>query len=150
MYYVEDVRPYLDLASVVVVPLRVGGGTRLKILEALAMAKPVVTTTLGAEGIDVAPGRDLLVADDAPSFAEATLAALASAELRFRLGTAGRELAERKYGWDAIGRRLETVYEACLSARRMRRDALSQETAVQSVRSWSRPRPEPRAERPVR
>src|SRR5690606_14407203 len=69
--FVSDLRPHLAAAAAVVVPLRLGGGTRLKIVEAMAMGKAVVSTTLGAEGIEAVPGRDLLVEDQPAAFADA-------------------------------------------------------------------------------
>ena len=99
---VEDVRPYVERAAVYVVPLRIGGGSRLKILEALAMGRPVVSTTVGAEGLDVVNERHLLLADDPASFAKAVLRALDDRELCERLVAQGRRLVEQHYGWDAL------------------------------------------------
>jgi glycosyltransferase involved in cell wall biosynthesis len=96
---VDDVRPWLERADVVVVPLRIGGGTRLKILEAMAMGKAVVSTTLGAEGLDVVPERDLLLADDSATFVAQVGRLLDDPELRQRLGAAARRLVVSKYGW---------------------------------------------------
>src|SRR5215468_12750815 len=73
---VDDVRPYMERASVYVVPLRIGGGTRLKIFEAMAMERPLVSTTIGAEGLPVNNGRELLLADTPQSFAEAVVRVL--------------------------------------------------------------------------
>jgi polysaccharide biosynthesis protein PslH len=109
--FVDDVRPYLKEATVVVVPLRVGGGTRLKILEALAMGKAVISTSLGAEGISVVDRREILLADHPEQFAEKVLEALDNPELRASLHTAGRRLVEAHYSWTSIGQRLEEVYE---------------------------------------
>ena len=107
--FVEDLRPSLAAAAAVVVPLRLGGGTRLKILEAMAMARPVVSTTLGAEGIDVVPGRELLVADDPASFAAELRRLLDDPELGTRLGLAARALVEARYTWRASARKLERL-----------------------------------------
>jgi glycosyltransferase involved in cell wall biosynthesis len=114
---VPDVRPYLERAAVVVVPVRMGGGTRLKVVEALAMAKPVVTTTLGCEGIDVEHGRDVLIADDADSTAAAIDRLFADPALGARLGSAGRDLAVYRYSWRDAGDRLESLLEDVLAAR---------------------------------
>jgi sugar transferase (PEP-CTERM/EpsH1 system associated) len=114
--FVEDVRPYLRAASVVVVPLRVGGGTRFKILEAMAMGKAVVSTALGAEGIACTPGRDILIATNPQEFASYVLKVLDSLDIRKRLGIAGRELVKRHYDWNVIGQKLEDVYHSCLQA----------------------------------
>jgi polysaccharide biosynthesis protein PslH len=99
---VEDLRVALNQAEVVVVPLRMGGGTRLKILEALAAARPVISTTVGAEGLDLVPGRDLLIADDPATFASAIHRLLSDGDLRCRLGRAGREAVLARYDWPAI------------------------------------------------
>ncbi len=111
---VEDVRPHLAHAGVVVVPLRVGGGTRFKILEAMAMGKPVVSTTIGAEGIGAVDGRDLLIADGPEAFAAAVRLVIEDADLARRLGAAGRALVERRYSWRAIGVELERLVRALL------------------------------------
>ena len=110
---VGDVRQELDRAAVVVVPLRIGGGSRLKILEALAAGKAVVCTSIGAEGLDVIPGTHLITADDPKEFAVRVLELLESNETRRRLGEEGRMLVEQRYGWNEIAARLERVwYEA--------------------------------------
>lgn len=99
----------LAQATVVLAPLRIGGGTRLKILEALAMGKAVVSTSLGAEGLRVEHGRHLLIADDPASFARAVSDLLSDEALRTSLGRAGRALVERRYDWEAIGESLLTA-----------------------------------------
>lgn len=111
---VKDVRPYLAAATVVVAPLRVGGGTRLKILEALAMGKATVSTSLGAEGIAIVPGEDVLIADAPQDFARKVVKVLHHEGEQKRLGAAGRNLARRHYDWKAIAQRLETIYQECL------------------------------------
>jgi sugar transferase (PEP-CTERM/EpsH1 system associated) len=113
--YVEDVRPNLRAAAVSVVPLKVAGGTRLKILEGLAMGKAIVSTTMGAEGLAVTPGKNILIADSEEAFARHVIHLLKDVALRNRLGRAGRRLAEEHYGWSMIGRRLEELYERILS-----------------------------------
>lgn len=104
---VEDVRPYIDAATVYVVPLRIGGGTRLKILEALAMSKAVVSTSVGAEGLDVIDGTHIMIADTAATFAERIERLLADASLRRKLGEEGRKLVCERYRWDALADKLE-------------------------------------------
>ncbi|MCS6859889.1 MAG: glycosyltransferase [Abditibacteriales bacterium] len=111
---VPDALPYFRRAAVCVVPLRMGSGTRLKILEAFALGKAVVSTTVGAEGLEVVPGQHLLIADDPPSFAAAVVRVLRDADLRERLGRAGRELVEQRYDWRQIVREIERVYETAL------------------------------------
>jgi glycosyltransferase involved in cell wall biosynthesis len=107
---VDDVAPFYKRASVLVVPLRSGSGTRLKILEAMAFGTPVVATRVGREGLDVADGRDLLVADAPADFAAKVCEALSSAERWQALARSGRELVQSKYDWDLIGARLCGVY----------------------------------------
>jgi glycosyltransferase involved in cell wall biosynthesis len=104
---VDDVRPFIAAGSVYVVPLRAGGGTRLKIFEAFAMARPVVSTTVGAEGLGIAPGRHYVRADGDAEFAAAVVAMLGDAVRRRRLGDAGRALVEASYSWPTIGRTFE-------------------------------------------
>lgn len=105
---VPSVVEHLREADVVVVPLRVGGGTRLKIFEAMATGKAVVSTTIGAEGLDVTHGEDILLADDAGSFAESVTSLLRDAARREALGSAAAALAAR-YDWSVIARRFEDV-----------------------------------------
>jgi len=95
---VPDVWPYYDQATVFIIPLRLGGGTRLKIVEAMAMGLPVVSTTIGAEGLDVHPGEDILIADDAASFTQSVLQLLSDPDLRAHIAEGGRVLAQR-YDW---------------------------------------------------
>ena len=108
---VDDPRPYLDSATVVVVPLRAGGGTRFKIIEAMAKGKAIVSTRVGAEGIEVEHEKELLLADDAESFAREVSRLLRDPELAERLGRSGRRLAEQSYGREAAVRKLESFYE---------------------------------------
>ena len=112
--FVTDVRPYVKHASVVVVPLRVGGGTRLKILEALAMSKPLVSTTVGAEGIEAVPDRDLVIADRPEEFADEVVSLLSQTERRQALGAAGYRLVHNQYNWERIVKDLEKIYVQCL------------------------------------
>ena len=107
---VPDVRPWMRQASVFVVPLRVGGGTRLKILEALACGRAVVSTSLGCEGLEVTDGKDILVADTASKFADAVLRCLGDPGLRRALGRQGRAVVERRYRWEAIAKDLSDFY----------------------------------------
>jgi sugar transferase (PEP-CTERM/EpsH1 system associated) len=114
---VPDVRPYLAAAQVVVAPLRIGGGTRLKILEAMAMARPVVSTSLGCEGLDVQDEVHLLVADDPGSFAAAAAGLLRNPARRAAMGREGRRLVESSYDWRAVGRVAERAVRELLNTR---------------------------------
>jgi glycosyltransferase involved in cell wall biosynthesis len=100
--YVDDKQALLAACTVFVVPIRTGGGTRIKILEAMAAGKPVVSTTIGCEGIEATTGVDILVADSPQAFADACIQLLESAERRAAVGRAGRELVVRRYRWEAI------------------------------------------------
>ena len=104
---VDDVRPYIRRGAVYVVPLRIGGGTRLKIFEALAMAKAVVSTTIGAEGLPLQEGVHILRADDPGAFAGNVLDLLRDRTRRQELGTAGRRLMEREYSWSRVAQDFE-------------------------------------------
>jgi glycosyltransferase involved in cell wall biosynthesis len=115
---VADVRPYLQRATVVVAPLRMGSGTRLKLLEAMAMGKPVVSTALGAEGLAVEGGTHLLVADDPAAFAAEVVRLLDHPSLAAWMGRNGRDLVEREYGWEAAGERLDEFLTGLCASRR--------------------------------
>ena len=115
--FLDDLRPHLASSAVLIAPLRMGGGTRLKLLEGMAMARPCVSTTLGAEGIEAEPGRDLLLADDPQAFADAVLRVLADPALGARLGRAGRCVAEEKYSWRAASLELEKLVRQAIEAR---------------------------------
>jgi glycosyltransferase involved in cell wall biosynthesis len=99
---VPSVADHLREASVVVVPLRIGGGTRLKIYEAMAAGKAVISTSVGAEGLDVHHGRDIVLADNPQSFADAVLTLLRDPNLRRKYEKAAAETA-RQYDWSVIG-----------------------------------------------
>jgi glycosyltransferase involved in cell wall biosynthesis len=112
---VPDIRPYLGSAEVVAVPIRMGGGTRLKVVEALSMAKPTVSTSIGCEGLAVRDREHVLIADGAETFAQQILALFGDAQLRRRLGLAGRTLVEQSYSWHLAGERLEALYRRVVS-----------------------------------
>jgi glycosyltransferase involved in cell wall biosynthesis len=114
---VPSVTDYLREATVVVVPLRIGGGTRLKIYEAMAMGKALVSTSIGAEGLDVHPGRDSILADDPEAFAEAVGMLLREPKVRRGYELAAAELAAQ-YDWSEIGKRFSQVVAATVSADR--------------------------------
>ena len=109
--FVDDLMPHLDRASVVVVPLRIGGGTRLKIVEAMAKSKAIVSTRIGAEGIDLTHERDVLLADSPTDFAQQIVRALSEPELAQRLGQQARALAESRYAWTAVVSQLVRFYD---------------------------------------
>lgn len=111
---VPDVRPYAEDCGVFIVPLLSGSGMRVKILNALSMGLPVVSTTIGAEGILVTPGKDILLADTPEEFANAVIRLLKEPELGEQLGEAGRQLMETQYSWEVIGKQLLRAYEQFL------------------------------------
>jgi sugar transferase (PEP-CTERM/EpsH1 system associated) len=104
---VDDVRDYIDRAAVYVVPIRIGGGTRLKIFEAMGMGKAVVSTTIGAEGLPVTDGANVVIADDAAAFATAVVGLLRDPARRVQLERAARELVVTHYDWSAVAGQLE-------------------------------------------
>ena len=108
---VPDVRPYLERCAVVVVPLRVGGGTRLKIFEAMAMEKAVVSTHIGAEGLPIANGNELLLADDPRAFAGAVVSLLQDRAMARRLGEAAAMRVRRDFGWAAVSQQFAALCE---------------------------------------
>jgi glycosyltransferase involved in cell wall biosynthesis len=109
--FVEDVRPYVAAAAVYVVPLLTGGGTRLKVLEAMAMGRAIVSTTLGCEGIYATAGRDIVLVDDAADMAAQVVALLGDAARREALGQAARAFVERHFDWRIVTASLDQVYE---------------------------------------
>jgi sugar transferase (PEP-CTERM/EpsH1 system associated) len=115
---VDDVRPHMAAAAIYVVPLRIGGGTRLKIFEAMAMGKPVVSTAVGAEGLPVEPGTHVLVADTADAFAAAVVTLFRDDEARTRIGDAGRRLVTERYDWSSVFGHLEQALEAAVGCAR--------------------------------
>ncbi len=115
--FVDDVRPHFHQASAVIVPLRDGGGTRLKVLDALGLGMPIVSTSLGIEGIDLTPERDVLVADAPDAFAAALHRVLTDETLRRSLATNARRRAEETYSWERIAARLDGVYRGVVSGR---------------------------------
>lgn len=108
---VPDIRPYMWGARVSIVPLRVGGGTRLKIYEAMAAKLPVVSTAIGAEGLDVRDGENILIADDPAGFAERCVRLLDAEEERARIAEAGWELVRSRYSWEVVCRQFERLLQ---------------------------------------
>lgn len=113
---VPDIRPHLESASVVIVPLRVGGGTRLKILDAMSMSKAIVSTTVGAEGLGASDGANLVVRDDARDFAEGVIQLIENRAMRERIKYEAREFVMRSFQWADIGMRLRQVYETAIES----------------------------------
>lgn len=108
--FVDDVRPYIDRASAYVVPLRMGGGTRLKIIEAMAMRKPVVTTSIGCEGLGLENRETALIADEAGVFAEKTIELMSNRKLAGQLTERAYERAAANFSWKVIGKDIEYGY----------------------------------------
>lgn len=129
--YVDDVKPYIARAACYVVPLRVGGGTRLKILDAWAMGKAVVSTSIGCEGLQARDGWNILIRNDPREFAIAVREILADDALRERLGRNARDTAEGTYSWEGIGRSMLPRYESLRLGDRL--DAVEEwtDTAIQ-------------------
>ena len=112
----DDMRPILARAAVFICPLLEGGGTRLKILDAMAMSKPIVSTSIGCEGLRIKRDENIFVADVPGEFAQRIAQLLEDQELRWRLGSAGRQLVEREYNWETIGEQLGEAYKSALQS----------------------------------
>jgi len=108
---VDDVRPYMERAAAYVVPLRIGGGTRLKIFEAMAIEKAIVSTTVGAEGLPVQNEAELLLADTPEDFAAAVVRVLADQEFAQQLGRRSAQLVREQFGWNRVARRFAEICE---------------------------------------
>ena len=115
--FLDDIRPAVLAGDVSVIPLRVGSGTRLKAFEAMALGRPVVSTSLGVEGLAVEPGTHCLIGDSAAAFAAAVLRLLADDTLRLQLATAARRLLEQRFSWPAVARQFEAICAATLARR---------------------------------
>lgn len=107
---VPDVRPFISNSDICIVPLRIGGGTRLKILEYFAMEKPVISTSIGAEGIDVINEKHLIIEDNVSKFPDRIVELLNDSEYAKYLAKNGRKLVEEKYSWDQYGKKLSQLY----------------------------------------
>lgn len=118
---VDDVRPYLERAAAFVVPLRIGGGTRLKIYEAMAMEKPIISTTIGAEGLPLTNDVELILADTVESFADSVVRVLGDEALGKRLGQQSAASVREKFGWPKVAERFEEICE--LAVKRGAKDA---------------------------
>jgi polysaccharide biosynthesis protein PslH len=109
---VDDIRPYLGKAAVCVVPLRSGSGTRIKIFEAMAMGKAVVSTTMGAEGLPVRHGENIILADDPADFAQHVVRLFRDPARRAELGRAARQLVEQSYSWSSVAVTFDQIMTA--------------------------------------
>jgi glycosyltransferase involved in cell wall biosynthesis len=116
--FVDDIRPYFQRATAAICPVRDGGGTRIKVLDALAQGKPLVSTSIGCEGIAVVPERDVLVADSAADFVRQLARVFRDPALRQRLAENGRRVTEERYSWDALAAQLVDIYERVVPAGR--------------------------------
>ena len=115
--YVDDIRPHVRSAACFIAPLRVGGGTRLKILDAWALGMPVVATSIACEGLEAVHEGNILIADDVEAFVREVVRVLAEPILAARLGTAGRAVAERRYSWTVLGTAMRGLYRDVLARR---------------------------------
>ncbi len=113
--FVDDIRPLMGEAAALIVPLRIGGGTRMKILNAMAAGKPVVSTSIGAEGLGLTDGEDSLLADDPASFSKAVCAVMSDALLRGRIGQRARLSVEDRFAWGKISEKLGCCYQKATS-----------------------------------
>jgi glycosyltransferase involved in cell wall biosynthesis len=108
---VDDIRPHVHSSSVYVVPLRIGGGTRIKIFEAMAMGKAVVSTPVGAEGLPVQHDTNIVLAESSAEFATQVIRLLKNRMERERIGKAARELVEQQYSWRSVAGAFELVFD---------------------------------------
>jgi glycosyltransferase involved in cell wall biosynthesis len=130
---VEDVRPYMEAASVYIVPLRIGGGTRLKIYEAMAMEKAIVSTSIGAEGLPVADGSEIVLADDPELFAAGVVRLLQDQGLADEIGQRAAGRVRREFGWDTVADSFTGVCERAISHKKAQKIQKAQEGKDRSV-----------------
>lgn len=116
--YVEDIGPYMSESAVFVVPIKVASGMRAKILDAFAHGVPVVSTSIGCQGIDAEHGRDIFIADEPEQFANSVIRLLKDTDLRERIAKNARKLVEEKYSWNTIYKRLDPLLENLISKER--------------------------------
>ena len=115
--FVDDERDYFNSATALIVPIRVGGGSRLKILVGMAMGLPIVSTAVGAEGIDVVDGQSITLADEVDQFVDAVVRTISDGGYRGTLAKNAREIAENEYDWSILGRRLRAFYQQIIKDR---------------------------------
>jgi glycosyltransferase involved in cell wall biosynthesis len=106
-----------------ILPLRIGGGTRIKILEAMSSGCPVISTSVGCEGLAVRPGENILICDEDDEFVAAAVRLLADSQLSRRLGEAGRQLVEQRYSWNSAANKLENIWQSVATRSRAARHA---------------------------
>jgi glycosyltransferase involved in cell wall biosynthesis len=132
---VDDVRPHVAAGSVYIVPLRIGGGTRLKIFEAMGMAKAIVSTTIGAEGLPVTDGTDIVLADDPAGFASAIVGLIRDDGRRRRIEQAARRLVVERYDWSAVAQDFEDALARARGDSLMFPAAFQENVAIADLRS---------------
>jgi glycosyltransferase involved in cell wall biosynthesis len=115
--YVDDVRPYVDSAAVFIAPIRSGSGTKVKILNAMAQAKPVVTTPVGAEGIEAVHDEEILIANDEHEFAKKTIFLLQNPQRAHEIGLRARRVIENVYDWKTVAATMNDIYEKVVTER---------------------------------
>jgi glycosyltransferase involved in cell wall biosynthesis len=115
---VDDVRPYMEEAAVYIVPLRIGGGTRLKIYEAMAMEKPIVSTSIGAEGLPVTDGKEIVLADTPELFADAVVKLLKDPRVADEIGQCAAARVRKEFGWESVSDCFASICERYLSSNR--------------------------------
>ena len=120
---VEDVRPFIEEAAVYIVPLRIGGGTRLKIFEAMAMEKPIVSTSIGAEGLPVSDGKELLLGDTPETFAAAVVKLLQHESLATEMGKRAAAIVREKFGWDTVADKFAEICERVIASKPLKKIA---------------------------
>lgn len=130
---VDDVRRYIDDAVAFIVPIRIGGGTRLKIYEAMAMEKPVVSTTIGAEGLPVHDGAQLLIGDDPETFAHAVVKVLSDSEFAAQLGKSAAQYVRQNFGWPGVATTFADLCRAAVVSESPKLTQNQQEESLQSV-----------------
>lgn len=116
--YVDDVRPYMQRASIFIAPMRCGSGTKVKVINAMAMGKAIVSSSVGAEGIQVESGKDLIITDAPQEFADQILQLLKDPARRRQMGENARKIVERYYDWRVIYKKMDTLYEKVASCKR--------------------------------
>jgi glycosyltransferase involved in cell wall biosynthesis len=125
--FVDDIREYFDKSLIYVAPIKSGAGIKIKVLEAWAMEKPVVATSMSCDGIDVSPGQDLLVADSAAEFAKSVISLLRDENLRRKLATNARKKVVEKYSWESQATKFNLIYESAVRKRENRLSVTSAE-----------------------